>query len=304
VPAGAAQIPRRAVLTGGGGDSGRCVAEVIVDGAAEVEIRGDTAVLSDLSGRTPEWRRFECTSPMPPTAANIQFHSNGRGGASLVGSPTNGGPAVIRIQDSEGGASIYQLELAWSNGRPYSTQAYPPPVAERPETTRGRFGADQAVSVCRDAIRQQAMARFGTQDVDIVRINLDDNPGRRDWVVGTMAVRRGSRDEQYPFSCSVNFDNGRVRNAQIEAPSGGPAYSGQGSRDRDIEAREMDTCRGAVSNRIGHEHVEFGAMNVDNRKHDEDIVIGTARSKGHWYDFSCKVNPFSGNVRDVDLHKR
>ena len=30
----------------------------------------------------PELRRFECTSPMPANAANVQFNSNGRGGAS------------------------------------------------------------------------------------------------------------------------------------------------------------------------------------------------------------------------------
>ena len=67
VPAGA-QMQRRAVLTGNGSvSSGRCVADVVVDGAAEVAIQGDTANLRDLSGRQPEWRRFECTSPMRPT---------------------------------------------------------------------------------------------------------------------------------------------------------------------------------------------------------------------------------------------
>src|SRR5438270_9570899 len=108
-----AQMQRRATITGGGnGDSGRCVAEVLVDGAAEVQIRGDMATLRDLSGRPPQWRRFECTSPMPANAS-VRFNASGRGGAALVAAPVNGGPAVVRIQDPEGGANVYQFELTW-----------------------------------------------------------------------------------------------------------------------------------------------------------------------------------------------
>src|SRR5690242_4583522 len=114
LPAGA-QMQRRATITGGQGGAGRCMAELVVDGAAEVEIRGDTASLRDLSGRQPEWRRFECTSAIPPNA-NLRLNANGRGGVALVGSPNNGGPAVVRIQDAQGGASVYQFELTWNGG--------------------------------------------------------------------------------------------------------------------------------------------------------------------------------------------
>ena len=56
-------------MTGGGGDSGKCTVEVVVDGAAEVEIRGDNAVLRNLKGQPPQWRRFECNAPLPANPA-------------------------------------------------------------------------------------------------------------------------------------------------------------------------------------------------------------------------------------------
>jgi hypothetical protein len=54
---------------------GKCTVEVIVDGAADVEIRGDSAVLRNLTGQPPEWRRFQCTGPLPANPVN--FRSDG-----------------------------------------------------------------------------------------------------------------------------------------------------------------------------------------------------------------------------------
>src|SRR4051794_39744645 len=178
-----AQQRRATAIAGGNGDVGRCYAEVRVDGAAEVEIRGDTGSLRDLSGQQPQWQRFECTGSVPANA-NLRLTANGRGRIELVGGPQNGGPAVVRIQDPEGGAQVYQFELSWNNGgQGYQTnnQPYPggapayannqpyqngpayPPVTGRRETDRpdsrdrrGRFTSDQAIQVCRDAVRDQA----------------------------------------------------------------------------------------------------------------------------------------------------
>ena len=67
-------LQRRANMVGGGGpDYGKCTVEVVVDGGAQVEIRGDTATLRDTNGQTPQWRRFECTSPLPANPANFRF---------------------------------------------------------------------------------------------------------------------------------------------------------------------------------------------------------------------------------------
>jgi hypothetical protein len=300
----AAGQQRRANMVGGGNQNGgRCVAEIVVDGAAELEVNGETGNLKNISGGAPQWRRFECTSPIPPNA-DIRVNSNGRGQAQLVSTPRNGGPAVVRIEDSEGGAGVYELQLTWTVGNGVQgrdTGPVPPGRnAERGRFGRqggGRFGPDQAIQMCRDAIRQEAVSRFGTGDVDFRRINVDDNPGRNDWVVGTIGVRRGGTDEQFPFSCSVNLDNGRVREARIEGGGAGRAgYAG-----RDGQARQMEACRAAVLDKIG-ERVEFGAMELD--RQSGDIVRGTAQSRGRNYEFSCALNGNTGDVRNVDVRIR
>ena len=64
------QSSRRATFLGGGSpDRGKCTVEVVVDGAAEVAIRGDQATLRNLSGQPAQWRRFECTGPLPNNPA-------------------------------------------------------------------------------------------------------------------------------------------------------------------------------------------------------------------------------------------
>lgn len=297
-------MQRRANMIGGGSvNEGRCFAEVVVDGAAELQVQGDSANLRNLSGGQPQWRRFECTSPMPANA-DVRLNINGRGRAQLIASPRNGNPAVVRIEDSKGGAEVYQLEFQWSGGGGYLGNnpggGY---VGNNPgwggNQRGGAFSAHQAIQVCRDAIRQEAVNRFGTNNVNIRNIDVDNNPGRNDWIVGSVEVRRGWREEQHPFSCSVNLENGRVRQARIEGVGG----NRMGSASRDIQAREMDTCRSAVMDKVGGGRVEFGSMNIEDR-YGDDVVRGTARARSGNYDFSCAVNPYNGNVRNVDVRRR
>src|ERR1051325_5104463 len=112
---------RQATMVGGGGpDRGKCTAEVVVDGSAQVEIRGSTATLRDLNGRPPQWRRFECTGVMPPNPANFQFQGvDGRGRQNLVRDPRNGGVAVIQIEDQQGGAEGYTFDIMWDSRGDY-----------------------------------------------------------------------------------------------------------------------------------------------------------------------------------------
>ncbi len=113
-----AQDRRRATFRGGGRPGeGKCTIEVVVDGAAEVEIRGDTAVLRNLQGQTPQWRRFECTDPMPPNPVNFRFEGvDGRGRQTLMRDPRNGGAAVVRLEDPDGGREGYKFDLMWGGG--------------------------------------------------------------------------------------------------------------------------------------------------------------------------------------------
>src|SRR3981081_3758737 len=112
-PLTAQSLQLRAEITGGGySDRGKCTVEVVVDGAAEVEIRGDEGTLRNLSGQPPQFRRFQCTGVMPLNPANCRFAGvDGRGHQELVRDPRNGGVAKIRIEDAGGGAEGYTFDL-------------------------------------------------------------------------------------------------------------------------------------------------------------------------------------------------
>jgi hypothetical protein len=227
VTGNAQTFERRAQITGGGDrDRGKCTIEVVVDGSAEVEVRGDTATLRNLGGQPPQWRRFQCNTVMPRDPVNFRFSGiDGRGRQQLVRDPRGGAPVVVRIDDPAGGSEGYTFDLEWSYGG--GLPPGPPPIVrenERRDYDRRdddrrdrRFTAEQAVRVCQDAVTEQARDRFRTMTVEIRRTAMDDNPGRNDWVLGTLEVRRKwGPGDLYRFSCSVDFETGRVRSAQID----------------------------------------------------------------------------------------
>lgn len=119
--------PRRMTRVGGGmPGGGKCTIEVVVDGSAEVEIRGDTANLRDLAGASPQWRRFECTGPLPANPGDFRFVGvDGRGRQQLLRDPRHGGSAVVRIDDPDSGSAGYTFDLIWGRAAP------PPPVQSR-----------------------------------------------------------------------------------------------------------------------------------------------------------------------------
>jgi hypothetical protein len=108
-------LSRTATIVGGGNrNGGKCTVEVVVDGVAEVEIHGSNATLRNLGGASPQWRRFECTSPLPANPGNFRFSGvDGRGRQELVRDPRNGGAAVVRIEDPDSGSEGYTFDLTW-----------------------------------------------------------------------------------------------------------------------------------------------------------------------------------------------
>src|SRR5258705_13021160 len=82
---------RNAVMVGGGSaDQGKCTIEVVVDTAADVEVRGLSATLRNVAGQPAQWRRFECSSAMPANPANFSFRGiDGRGRQTLISDPRN-----------------------------------------------------------------------------------------------------------------------------------------------------------------------------------------------------------------------
>jgi hypothetical protein len=325
-PLTAQTFQRRAEIAGGGySDRGKCTVEVVVDGAAEVEIRGDNGTVRNLSGQPAQWRRFQCTGVLPANPAEFRFAVlEGRGHQQLVRDPRNGGVAVVRIEDPEGGAQAYAFEVTWGGGAPppvvqdrgrpdqRENRPYPDPADQRDRTwDRGqvnrRYTADQAIRICQDNVRQQATARFRTNSSNVTfqRTAIDDNPGRNDWVMGTFSVRRGYRgQETHRFACSVNFDNGQVRSATID-----PQDGGRGAQDNQGAGRAIQNCQRAVEERIrrdGYDRVNFGSINVDDRRND--LIVGYARADGRdggaAFSFSCSVDLRDGDVRSVDVTRR
>lgn len=108
----------RAAIRGGGGDSGKCTAEVVVDGVAEVAIRGEEGRIRTLSGQPATWRRLDCNAVFPRNVSEFRFKGiDGRGRQDLVQDPrSNNGMAVVRIEDSKGGSEGYTFDIEWRGG--------------------------------------------------------------------------------------------------------------------------------------------------------------------------------------------
>lgn len=315
-------VQNRARITGtGNSDRGKCTIEVVVDGAAEVDIRGDTGTIRNLAGQPPQWRRFECTGPLPANPVDLRFHGvDGRGKQELVRDPRNGGAAVVRITDPSGGAEGYTFDLTWGgggneSGRPgvggYDNgRRFDDRSGYRDRVTNGRFSADDTIRVCEEAVRQEAVGRFNTPNIAFRRARMTDNPGPQDWIAGVFDIRRRGRDEAYRFSCAVNFDTGRVRSMRIE-PIGGDGPQGYGDSNPRSTARATEFCERAVEERLrrdGYEYVNFGSLRVDDRPGRSDWIVGNVTAdrgrRPESFNFSCSVDLANGRVRSVDVTRR
>jgi hypothetical protein len=308
LPLSAQTVQRRASMAGGGSpDRGKCTVEIVVDGAAEVEIRGDTAFLRNLKGQLPQWRRFECTGVMPPNPGDFRFAGvDGRGEQRLVRDPRNGGTAVVQIQDPGNGTEGYTFDIFWGNRIESRGPDYREPGFRDGGGPR-RFTQDDAIRSCQEIVRQEAANRFNARNATFRRFDANDNPGGRDSVRGWFDARRGNgRDEAFRYSCSVNFDSGQVWNAQVE-----PAGDRGGYGDGNESGRAISSCQRAVEDRIardGFGNARIDSIRVDDRPGRQDWVVGNARAEGRngrrELTFSCSVNLRNGDVNSVDVQRR
>jgi hypothetical protein len=238
----------------------------------------------------------------------------------LTRDPRQGGSAVVHIEDKDGGSEGYTFDIMWGGGGGYPqgggggyTQAnrqgpYPqpgPPVYGG-RGPGGRFPVNEAIRACREDIRGRAAERFGT-DINFQDMRMEDNPDRRDWVIGTFTTPR-DRGRLHQFACSVNFDNGNVRWAQIDPPGGRWDYrDDRGGPRRDA----VGNCQRAVEDRMrdrGLRDISFGRIGVDDNPGRNDWVVGDVRGERggrlESYNFSCRVDLRGGDVRSVDLNRR
>ena len=329
---------RRATLSGSGvsGGQGKCTVEVLVDGTTDVEIRGDRGVLRNVAGAAPQWRRFECTSPVPYNPTDFRFAGvDGRGTQQLARDPRTDGIAVVRITDPQGGSQGYTFELNWSGGSTYSSQNGNDSIfanSGNSGRTGQRISTDEAIRVCQDAVRQDAGQRFGTAAIEFQKTTLEDNRGPRDIVAGTFVTREGSngngnngngngngnnarrnrnnvRQNAHQFSCSMNFNNGQLHTVQIDQQQSG-ASSGSISGDRGAvsnNTQAMRSCERAVQDRVrrdGYQRTTFGQMNSDSSNRIVGTVTADRSNTSDSFDFACTFNGNSGTVRSVEVNQR
>lgn len=295
---------RRATFSGGGGsDTTKCTIEVYVDGSADVEIRGDRGILRTLTGQRAQWRRFVCSGPAPAAnTSDFRFSGvDGRGRQELIQDPRTGrGVAIVRIQDTDGGAEGYTFDLEWRGGVPGSY-----PTGQPLGGGRDRWvNQDQAARACQDAVAERAERQYGFRNIDVRNLNADDNPGRNDTIIGSFDVRRGNYSDTYRFSCAMNLANGRVRAVDISL--------GDGARNSDrYDEGQASPCWRAAEQRIqrdGYRNVRFGGLNTDLRRNGKITGLATAQrgNNGRAYDFdiACTVNLNNGAVKSIQVKRR
>jgi len=303
---------RQAAIAGGGDrEHGRCSIEMVVDGAAEIAVRGNDATVTNLKGRAPELTRFECTSPIPSNPAEFRFEGTGRGRVEMISAAQAGQAAVIRVEDPEDGADRYSITLSWRAGGPAMSQSGPINDGREPYRER-QFTTEQAVEVCKENVRRQAADRFRTGDLTFRETHIDDAPGRSDWVLGNLEARSPGRPDQVvKFSCSVDFRTGQVRSAQIE-----PLYAEGGRPNGPVEAPvgagmnpvATRNCRQAVEERArrdGYDRIQVGEIRPDDRAGRGTRLLGSLRAfdqgQPEEMRFNCSVDPRDGDVRSVDI---
>jgi hypothetical protein len=88
-------------------------------------------------------------------------------------------------------------------------------------------------------------------------------------------------DQILKFSCSVNFETGQIRSAQID-----PLYAEgrQGGR-AGINPAAIQNCQRAVGERMrrdGYSRLEYGDIRMDERDGRSDWLVGDVRAVGQY----------------------
>jgi hypothetical protein len=306
---------RQATITGSSyQDRGKCTVEVVVDGTADVQLRGTNGVIQNRAGQPPQWRRFECTSPMPTNPLNFRVSGvAGRGRQTLITDPSRTGVAVVRIDDPAGGAQAYKFDVEWQGGTTDNIlQSFGAPAAGNAQITSA-----QGVEACQHEVFRQASQRFRTSDVYFRRIQIDNARGGQDRIRGTLDVGHSANNSnRYRFDCAINLRTGRIVNAQIDANparANTPDY-GYPNNNTYTKAsqRAMQACESAVTRRLndqGYQRAGFGSIDFDERNSSGNRLFGSARvndrsGRGQIVDFACTVDLNTGSVQSADVIPR
>lgn len=199
---------------------------VLIDDEAEVSVRGETVQIRTLRGRDGRDAGSECNVPLPTRGVsgfNFQVLDR-RGEIALLAepSPRTGNSSVVRIRDSQSSEGRYHFRLTW-NDQGYSQNdrgGFPGNNPRGRGYGRGgrwgsqglRFGTDDAINMCGDAVRNNISSRlrFNYDNVEILNARPSNRGGWNGGIAGDAAVRRGSFSQLFTFDCQVDYSNGSI----------------------------------------------------------------------------------------------
>lgn len=268
IPSNAQNLNRKAEIVGNGDPNhGKCTVEVMVDGTAEIQIRGDSATMRNVNGQAPQWRRFQCTSAMPANPGDIRFTGlDGRGRLELVQSPQSGGGAVVRIEDPQSGSSGYTFDLSWETQGPGQN------------LSRGQGRDSNGNQPQRTGNNTQR-----SRDADSNRDFNNASPGRDFSREGDPQRRDGDIDSQN----RERGPGGRVSNEEAIRTC-------------------QDSIRQEAAARFGNANFSFRQTAVDSSR-GADWLSGTVVVSRPWYSrnevyrFSCSIDYESGHLRTAHI---
>jgi hypothetical protein len=211
LPAQAGNDVRQAAITGSRGN-GTCTIEVSVDGAADIDIFGESGTLTTISGQRAAWRRFECNTPLPRSPADFRFvQVGGRGQTTLVREPNgNRGVARIHISDPKSGRGVYIFNLLWRD-----PGGWPPsgPVPGR-GPWQGESGMQTAIRSCQDSVTSR-LNQDGYRSIRFENTMPHVRPAGYDLIGGSVIGTRRFDTARFGFSCTANFRSGRVLSVDV-----------------------------------------------------------------------------------------
>jgi hypothetical protein len=196
---------------------GRCRLLLWVDQRADVRIRGFDVWVKTLQGAPSRDEGSECDQPMPATVQSFNIRTvkaRGKVWVSQTPSPQNRYQAVISIDDHQGGASSYVIEVNWVRGGGPSLPG-PPPVPSFDE-----------VRACQDGVRDQFLRR---NQGNRATINFQGSPNRNNMGGNRLSLRGNAEGRsQYEsrkmtYTCTVNLQRRVVESANYN-------YAGNGLR--------------------------------------------------------------------------
>ena len=215
----------------GGGGSGKCTFEVVVDGVADVQIRYNQGYLQTKAGQQATWRRLDCNQPLPRNPTNFRFKGiDGRGKQYLLRDPnSNNGVAVIRIEDPKNGREGYTGDIMWSGGGNGNSNWGGGSNGWWNDNWNGggnqngggaAIGATMQFPNCQRTIRNQVSSRYRNASVNFNGQPNQNKAGSFVMVDGRANVRASSgQSGNINYHCTMH-PNGNVADSKFDVTSG------------------------------------------------------------------------------------